>query len=64
MRDPLDTVAHEVVETREVEDNDMMFGLCELTMYTLGAGLASLATGMVDEWVAGLHDECKRFLQV
>ena len=42
-------VAHEVVETREVEDNDMMFGLCELTIYALGAGLASLATGLVDE---------------
>ena len=39
----------EVVETREVEDNDMMFGLCELTMYPLGAGLASLAAGLVDE---------------
>jgi hypothetical protein len=60
----LDTAAHEVVETREVEDNDMMFGLCELTMYALGAGLASLAAGLVDEWVAELHDECKRFLQV
>jgi len=27
----------------------MMFGLCELTMYPLGAGLASLAAGLVDE---------------
>ena len=42
----------------------MMFGLCELTMYALGAGLASLATGLVDEWVAELHDERKRFLEV
>jgi hypothetical protein len=26
----------------------MMFGLCELTMYALGAGLASLAAGLVE----------------
>jgi hypothetical protein len=51
VRDLLDAVAHEVVETRELEDNDKMFGLCELTMYALGAGLASLAAGLVDEWV-------------
>jgi hypothetical protein len=57
-------VAHDVVETREVEDKDMMFGLCELTMYALGAGLASLAAGLVDEWVAESQDECKRFLEV
>jgi hypothetical protein len=60
----LDTVAHQVVETREVEDRDMMFGLCELTMYALGAGLASPGAGLVDEWVGELHDECKRFLEV
>jgi len=41
-----------------------MFGLCELTMYRLDAGLASLAAGLVDEWVAELHGESKRFVQV
>jgi hypothetical protein len=45
----LDAVAHEVVEIREVEDNDMMFGLCELTKYPLGTGLASLAAGLVEK---------------